>query len=220
MGVRMEQDFWQGKWARNEIGFHESQVNPYLRRHWPSLGLARGARVLVPLCGKSLDLVWLLEQGHRVVGVEWSELAVRAFFAEQRLEPVCRREADLLRFQAGSLEIVQGDFFTFTAGQPFDAFYDRAALIALPRERRADYVDHLRRLIAADGVGLLVTLEYEPDPEALPPFSVDEAEVEGRYGRDFVVERVDWLDALASNDRLRQRGLTRLEEKSYLLRRR
>ena len=58
----MDEAFWQRRWARNEIGFHLNEVNPYLRRHWPSLKLAQGARVLVPLCGKSLDMAWLADQ--------------------------------------------------------------------------------------------------------------------------------------------------------------
>lgn len=81
----MDEGFWQRRWARNEIGFHLNEVNPYLRRHWPNLRLAEGARVLVPLCGKSLDMAWLAEQGFAVLGVELSERAVEDFFAEQGL---------------------------------------------------------------------------------------------------------------------------------------
>ena len=73
----MHAEFWQARWARSEIGFHLPEVNPYLQQYWPALGLPEGARVLVPLCGKSLDLVWLVEQGHAVIGVELAERAVQ-----------------------------------------------------------------------------------------------------------------------------------------------
>lgn len=84
----MNEAFWHERWARNEIGFHLGEVNPYLLRHWPSLALPNGARVLVPLCGKSLDMAWLVEQGFTVVGVELSEKAVRAFLTSNGW---CRR---------------------------------------------------------------------------------------------------------------------------------
>lgn len=71
--MNMQADFWQARWQRNEIGFHLSEVNPYLLRHWPTLGLSADSRVLVPLCGKSLDLSWLAGQGHAVLGVELAE---------------------------------------------------------------------------------------------------------------------------------------------------
>ena len=78
----MHAEFWQARWARSEIGFHLSEVNPYLQRYWPALGLPEGARVLVPLCGKSLDLAWLVGQGYQVVGVELAPRAVEDFFTE------------------------------------------------------------------------------------------------------------------------------------------
>jgi thiopurine S-methyltransferase len=83
----MQPEFWHKKWASNQIGFHLPQVNPYLQRFWPDLNLSSHARVLVPLCGKSLDLLWLAGRGHRVLGIELSEKAVEGFFSEQQLQP-------------------------------------------------------------------------------------------------------------------------------------
>jgi thiopurine S-methyltransferase len=77
----MQPEFWHKRWASNQIGFHLPQVNPYLQRFWPALGLEEGSRVLVPLCGKSLDLLWLAHQGHEVLGVELSEKPWRTFSA-------------------------------------------------------------------------------------------------------------------------------------------
>ena len=112
----MHEDFWQARWARNEIGFHLREVNPYLQRHWPELGLVPGAQVLVPLCGKSLDMAWLAEQGYRVLGVELAESAVIAFFAEQELTP--QRSISygaFRRYRAGAVELLCGDFFALQA---------------------------------------------------------------------------------------------------------
>lgn len=75
----MDHEFWHARWSSNEIGFHLPQVNPHLLEFWPTLGLPAGSRVLVPLCGKTLDMAWLMAQGHRVLGVELSRTAVEAF---------------------------------------------------------------------------------------------------------------------------------------------
>src|SRR3546814_8142059 len=83
----MDPDFWQQRWRDNRIGFHRDGVLPLLEKHWPSLGLATGSRVFVPLCGKSLDMAWLAARGHRVLGVELSPLAVGQFFDENGLAP-------------------------------------------------------------------------------------------------------------------------------------
>ena len=40
---------------------------------------------LLPLCGKSLDLVYLYEQGYQVIGCECSELACEQFFSENKI---------------------------------------------------------------------------------------------------------------------------------------
>ena len=76
----MEEGFWQARWQRNQIGFHRQEVNPGLKKYWPTLQVAPGRCVFVPLCGKSLDLLWLAEQGYCVLGVELIEKAVVDFF--------------------------------------------------------------------------------------------------------------------------------------------
>ena len=78
----MDTDFWLERWQNNQTGFHQDEINSYLTRYWSGLGLTQGSRVLVPLCGKSLDMLWLAEQGHSVVGIELSRLAIEAFFHE------------------------------------------------------------------------------------------------------------------------------------------
>ena len=82
----MEKQFWLDRWEARQIGFHLPEVNAYLRRHWSALKLNAGDRVLVPLCGKSLDMLWLHEVGHGVLGVELSPIAIQEFFADNALE--------------------------------------------------------------------------------------------------------------------------------------
>jgi thiopurine S-methyltransferase len=215
----MHEDFWQARWARNEIGFHANEVNPYLQRYWPDLAMPGGARVLVPLCGKSLDLAWLAAQSCRVVGVELAQKAVEDFFATHELQAQISQEGAFKVYRAGSLEIYCGDFFALTAQQlgVCQALYDRAALIALPAEMRARYVAHLRELLAPGCQGLLVTLDYPQAEMQGPPFALDEDEVRGLFQSGWQMRLVEARDVLGENVKFRQRGLTRLDERAYRL---
>ena len=77
----MSNQQWKAKWKRDDIAFHQSEINPLLPQFWPTLGLTVGDTVLVPLCGKSLDMDWLLAAGYKVFGIELSNIAIQAFFA-------------------------------------------------------------------------------------------------------------------------------------------
>ena len=215
----MEPKFWQERWARNQIGFHLPEVNPYLQRHWPRLTLTEGAKVLVPLCGKSLDLIWLASQGQRVLGVELSEQAVEAFFSEQNLTPHITQRGVFKVYQADLIEIWCGDFFALEAEVLADcsALYDRAALIALPPLMRTQYAERLNRSLGPGCQGLLITLDYDQAQKAGPPFAVSDEEVrvlmEGRWALEVLQEQ----DILGESWKFVQEGVTRLEERAYHL---
>lgn len=217
----MQHDFWQARWARNEIGFHQPEVNPGLARHWPSLGLPVGAQVLVPLCGKSLDMLWLARQGQRVLGVELAERAVIDFFAALGVEPQVMEEGALRRFRHERLEILQGDFFDTTAQQLAQCvgLYDRAALIALPEDMRPAYVGHLQRNLPAQARGLLVTLEYPQAEMDGPPFAVSAGEVHRHFASGWRVDELERLSVLAENPKFLKRGVSQLDEVVFSLRR-
>lgn len=183
---RMDKTFWHAKWQRNEIGFHEPQPNALLIRHFPALHLSRGARVFVPLCGKSLDIHWLLAQGYQVVGCELSPLAVRQLFAELGLTPHVSTCGRVTRYMTGELCVFAGDIFDLTPDMMgrVDGVYDRAALIALPPALRDAYAAHLPALTRS-APQLLVCLDYDQSCRAGPPFSVDAAEVRQYYAALF-----------------------------------
>ncbi|WP_338571049.1 thiopurine S-methyltransferase [Pseudomonas canadensis] len=215
----MEPKFWQERWARNQIGFHLSEVNPYLQRHWPQLAVAEGSKVLVPLCGKSLDLVWLASHGLRVMGVELSEQAVEAFFSEQNLVPRITRRNAFTVYQADLIEVWCGDFFALDAEALVGcaALYDRAALIALPPLMRAQYAEHLSRLLPSGCQGLLITLDYDQTQKAGPPFAVTDDEVKVLFGSDWTLRALQEQDILEESWKFVQEGVTRLDERVYRL---
>lgn len=215
----MHEDFWHARWSSNEIGFHLGAVNPYLLEYWPGLGLPAGSRVLVPLCGKSLDLRWLREQGYRVLGVELSRKAVEDFFAEQGLAYTQTEQGAFSCYRADGLELWCGDFFALAAADVADCqgLYDRAALIALPAVMRERYVRHLSAILPGGTRGLLISLEYPQEQMDGPPFSVAEAEVRERLSGRWQLERLLHADVLQQNERFITRGLTALHETVYRL---
>ena len=149
----MSNQRWKAKWKADDIAFHQPQIHPHLIRFWPQLALPEGATVLVPLCGKSLDLGWLHQQGHRVIGVELSHIAIAAFFAERGLQPQRQRLGRFQRYWAGTLELWCGDLFDLRREDLGDiaAVYDCAALTALPAASRGHYVRQLSSLLGTGG---------------------------------------------------------------------
>jgi thiopurine S-methyltransferase len=187
----MDHDFWRERWKLNQIGFHEAEANALMVAHLAALSLAPGARLFLPLCGKTRDIAWLLDKGHRAVGAELSGIAVRQLFADLGVEPEISDLGDLERFSAPDIDILVGDVFDVTADilGPVDAVYDRAALVALPADPRARYAAHVHA-ITAGAPQLLICFEYDQGVMAGPPFSVDPAEAERVHGDRYALQRL------------------------------
>jgi thiopurine S-methyltransferase len=206
----MQANFWLQRWREGRIGFHRDTVMPLLEKHWAALALPAGSRVLVPLAGKSLDMLWLAARGYRVLGVELSPLAVEQFFRENDLTPVVRESKYGLHHVAGEIEVILGDAFGLDAEALADCggVYDRGALIALPEEMRARYVGELYARLPAGCRGLLITLEYPQPQKVGPPFSVEETEVRRLYGPRWTIDLLERKDILAQNPDFEVASLT------------
>jgi thiopurine S-methyltransferase len=215
----MQPDFWHERWRTGQIGFHQTMVDPSLERLWPRLGLGRGSRVFVPLSGKSLDVLWLRDQGHFVVGVELSATATDALLAENGIPARRRPQGSLDVYQAYGLELFRGDYFEITPTLLGDvaAIYDRAALISWAPESRKPYIEHLASLTSAGVQTLLIALEYPELEMSGPPFSVSAEEVARLYSPYFEIREISKRDILGDEPRLRAKGLTRLHEVCYHL---
>ena len=214
----MKAEFWHDRWENNRIGFHLNEVNPYLKKYWAFLNLKPGARIFVPLAGKSQDLIWLLEQGYEVVAVELSPLAVEAFFTENKLTAKRSQAGELELWQSEKISFFCGDFFALTEeilGQ-VDAVFDRASLVALPPEMRQSYATHLTQLCRG-AAKLLVTLEYEQSKMDGPPFSVSENELRELYQDNYQIKQLMAQDVLDENERFRAKGLAFMNECVYQL---
>ena len=216
----MEPDFWRQRWRENQIGFHQEAINAHLQAFWPGLGVPPGAAVFVPLCGKSLDMIWLRSRGHPVIGVELSEIAVNGFFGENRLQPAVTDEPGFKKYSADGITVYCGDFFALTAAHlaQAGAMYDRASLIALPPSMRRRYADAIAEKLPPAARVALVTVEYDQSQMSGPPFAVAEDEVARLYGARFKIDKLCEADMTdAEMEPFRKRGLSGMREKVYCL---
>ena len=191
----MDKTFWHQRWEENKIAFHESQANPLLVKYFKALSLAKGSRVFVPLCGKSLDIHWLLSNGYRVAGAELSKIAVTQLFAELGVDPAVSGVGEVEHYSADKIDIFCGDIFDLPRKMlgPVDAVYDRAALVALPDEMRARYAAHLME-VADKAPQLLICHEYDQSLMDGPPFSISDEEVIHHYGGHYHLTRLASVD--------------------------
>ncbi|MBT9316467.1 thiopurine S-methyltransferase [Leptothoe spongobia] len=179
----MDTSFWLQKWEKNDIRFHESEVNPILVNYFKELSLVKGNRVFVPLCGKTLDIAWLLSHGYHVAGAELIEIAIEQLFMELEVEPKISAAGKVKHYSATNIDLYVGDIFNVSSKMlgPVDAIYDRAALVALPEKMRHRYTAHLTE-ITAKAPQLLISYEYDQSLMTGPPFSISNEEVNQHYG--------------------------------------
>jgi len=219
--VRTDRDnhLWLQCWREQNTEFHQTLVNPLLSRFWPSLGLAYGSRVFVPLCGKSLDMIWLAQQGHEVMGVELSPVAVRDFFRENDMSPVQRQVGRCTLWSCGKLSVLCGDYFALTRADigTFDTVYDRAALTALPEGIRSLYVAQLLRLLPESVTVFLLTIEDAADDATMQQaISVDE-EISTLYAPMFDIDLAYVESVFESDPAIPEQAPIRAEYKVYRL---
>lgn len=217
----MTPDFWIERWQKGEIGFHQEAGNDLLQKHWPSLGVTSDCKVFVPLCGKSRDMAWLAGQGHRVVGVELSPLAVDDFFREQGIEAGTRVVGKFMVRSAGPITIWCGDIFDLPAEAVRDvgAVYDRAALVAFPSSLQTRYAEKLVEILPSAAPILLISLSYPDGQITGPPFSTPLSQVAALLGATHEIDIRETRDGLANSPNLSARGVSALEEAAYVLRR-
>lgn len=214
----MEKSFWLDKWQQNQIGFHLPEYHPLLQKFNADV-FSTASSVFVPLCGKTKDMEFLYSQGFSVLGNEFSSIATEDFFAAAKLDsqhPLNIIEQDpFIRYQQDKIEILVGDFFELTSDQLKDirCIYDRASLIALPKEKRKSYVTHMTRIIP-NATMLLITLDYDQQIMAGPPFSVDKNEVEQLFS--FAkIKQLHRRDIIRQEPRFKGKGLTSFYQTAY-----
>lgn len=214
----MDEKFWNTCWETQEIGFHLPEINPVLLEFWSQLSIDSSAKVLVPLCGKSLDLKWLQQQGNHVVGVELSQLAVDAFFSEQSIQPDIQAKDKFQLYTNKQLELWCGNIFDFPEAQleTIQAVYDRGALVALPPAMRKAYVEKLLKGLPNKARWLLVTFEYDEGLMQGPPFNVSQNEVQ-QYFEGYDVRLVNKKEMIETMPKAQNLGLNSIRQCVYMI---
>ncbi len=188
----MDAEFWQRKWRDKDIAFHEPEGNQLLIKYFSELGLAKGGRMFVPLCGKTQDISWLLSNDYRVAGIELCEIAVQELVTQLDIAPSITTVGKLKHYQTENVDIFVGDIFDLSNAVlgPVDAIYDRAALVALPEAIRKQYTAHIIA-ITNTATQLLICFEYEQRCLEGPPFSISDAEVQRHYGQSYSLQLLE-----------------------------
>jgi len=208
---------WESRWKEGRIGFHLTEVNSYLIRHCNQILNKTSEKILVPLCGKTLDICWLSKRTKKVVGVELVRKAVENFFEENNINYRVHQVQKFNLFKNDNVEIYQGDFFDLTVpniGQ-FFAIYDRASIVSMDFLSRERYVEHLMSFLFEGGKILLITLDYDQNQMIGPPYSVSAQEIEKLFSKYGTVELLETCDVI--DDRLRSKGLESILERVYII---
>jgi thiopurine S-methyltransferase len=215
----MQAEFWHQRWKDNLIGFHQQEINEYLKQHWDDLGIKKGATVFVPLCGKSTDMCWLAEQGMQVIGVELSELAVKGFFEENKLAYTVQKTENFSIWSGENITVYCGDFFQLSNTElgGVSLVFDRAALVALPEEMRTCYAQKMAEVLSNQAKILQITMEYPQTSMSGPPFSVSDQNVNSYYGEKYYIENLQSKNILIDNPKFAKPGMTHLNECVFLL---
>lgn len=213
----MDRSFWEQRWAAGRIGFHRTEPHALLRRHVGRLGPP--ARVYVPLCGKSVDILFLRRAGHVVFGTEFVPQAVTQFFAESDLSPSTIDAPPYRRHEADGITILEGDALALTPahlGGVVDAVYDRGSLVAVDPDAREALAASLRSVLRRQGRMLLIALAYDQSRAAGPPWSVDDASVRRLFAAHGAVTLLEEQPDSGSPG-LRAAGVTDFVERAYLI---
>ena len=215
----VDNQHWLDRWEQNRIGFHESEVNPLLVNYLPHFNLQPGDAIFLPLCGKSVDIIWLADQGYQVTGIELSQLAIESFFEEQQRSYQLFESDRFILYQSDNISLLQGDFYDLRPADlpDYSLVYDRASLIAFEAHHRPDYCSHLKSLMPQQAEMLLITLHYDQQKMQGPPFGVSDEEVRTAYQPDYDVAVLQQNEILDERPRWRSLGLDFLTETVFAL---
>ena len=218
----MEHTFWHNKWEINQVGFHLDYVHPLLKRNLELFQvnglLKKQEKIFIPLCGKTLDIGFLLAQGYQIVAIELSEIAIKDVFSQLNIEAKISEWKNGRVYKGKNLTIYAGDYFTLSKEDlgGVSLVYDRAALIALPEKMRLEYAQHMAK-ITQYCPQLLITLDYDQSIAGGPPFAVPTTEVEALYGGTYPIQLIEEADIIDEEPRFKAKGLTSFYQRAYKL---
>ena len=210
---------WISRWESNRIGWHAEQVNRHLIQYLDRFDLSTGESIFVPLCGKTNDMLYLLESNLKVIGVEMSSIAIEQFFSENHLDYVVSKADKFILYEGAGIKLYCGDFFDLKLKhlENVRAIYDRASLIALNEDLRQKYAKHLSDIIEFDARILLLTLFYPQHQKSGPPFAVSKEEVGQLFNGSFDIQELHCIEDIENEPMFQNLGVDFVEKAVYLL---
>ena len=211
----MELSYWISRWNKGNTGFHMENGYSGLEKHWPSLNIPAEGIALVPLCGKSLDLIWLSNRLKKVIGVEISEKAIIEFLKENKLNAEKNHYTEFTIYKAENTELWCGDFLKLPVHKipELSLVYDKAALTALPEPMRKKYTTKVQSLMGNHTKLLLHHFVYPQQEMKGPPFSVSVAELNNFFDHNYTIKQLEKNELdLLNYQKFLKRGL-----KTYLI---
>jgi SAM-dependent methyltransferase len=163
--------YWQTIYETEKTPpWDKGEAAPPLVRAVRGAGLPKGARVLVPGCGRGHEALFLAREGFEVTAVDFASDAVAYLKAHTEGLPVRVLERDL--FSLGE----------DMAGR-FDLAVEHTCFCAIPLEMRGAYAEVMAKILS-DG-GRIIGLFYETDNLDHPPFRTTDADVRNYFPKYF-----------------------------------
>ena len=210
--------FWNERWLNNQIGFHLNAPHKSLVEF---IEIFKGQKlVFVPLCGKSSDMIFLRKYGMEVVGVEFSEIAIKDFIRENNLTMEKIETDEMILYRGGGFSLYQDDLFKLPvkALAGVTCCYDRASMVAFDYQERVRYSKFIAEIAKDIEIIMAPLLDYGNIMDAGPPFSVTADELEHLYGQNFHLENLSTTE-YPLRENLKLKGAAYEKEVTWLLKR-
>ncbi|KAL4229725.1 hypothetical protein ACF0H5_010113 [Mactra antiquata] len=191
---------WIESWSSGDTGFHMTFTDPFLDKNEADIFGGKTKSIFAPLCGKSLDMLWMYNKGHSVCGVDIAEQAVQEFFDENNIEKNIDKVDNigvLYKSKDERIKLYVADLFDMlpsVCGQ-FDVIWDSKSLVAINVADHNLYRDVLLGLMKPDSLYYLNTLDYDSKVWPGPPHSLPDEKVMELYGDRCTVNLMEEADA-------------------------
>lgn len=203
-------EFWTSVWEEGAIRFHQQNYNAQMMHFFDSIDL-KDKSVLIPLAGKTKDILYFLEKGAHVTAVEFYEGAVIDFFKENHLSYT--REGNI--FKGQHIHFHACDFFELKTSRPFDVMYDRASQVVFSKETRDRYYSHVATLIDKKTLLYLGAINHKGPDDYGPPYKISVDEVKKYYEQMGISLFVESIKKEVPSEKMQSFGI--LEFETYFL---
>jgi thiopurine S-methyltransferase len=190
----MEKEFWNLKWEKDQIGFHQDEYNPYMIKYFEQFA-NQDLHVFIPLAGKTKDILWFLAHGFRVTAIEIIEKAVIDFHQDNNIK--ADKKANC--YHSNNLDFYHGDVFELALNE-YDFIYDRASLIAFPIDLRNKLIHYYSELINKGATLFSIVINYDESLMQGPPFSISSKNF-CKYFEGFSINEIHKTNSKLNNDK-------------------